>query len=60
MPVTVAVDAMGGDHGPAVTVPAAVAFLEATPDARIVLVGLRAPLDALLARVKSTARERLS
>ncbi|MET0344645.1 MAG: phosphate acyltransferase PlsX [Casimicrobiaceae bacterium] len=60
MPVTVAVDAMGGDHGPAVTVPAAVAFLEATPDARIVLVGLRAPLDALLARVKSPARERLS
>jgi glycerol-3-phosphate acyltransferase PlsX len=60
MPVTVAVDAMGGDHGPAVTVPAAVAFLEATPDARIVLVGLRAPLDAALSRVKSAARQRLS
>ncbi len=28
MSVTVAVDAMGGDHGPAVTVPAALAFLE--------------------------------
>ena len=60
MPVTVAVDAMGGDHGPSVTVPAAIAFLEATPDAHVILVGLQAPLDAALARSKSSARERLS
>ena len=60
MPVTVAVDAMGGDHGPSVTVPAAIAFLEATPDARVVLVGLQAPLDAVVARIKSAARERLT
>ena len=33
MAVTVAVDAMGGDHGPAVTLPAALAFLEEHPDA---------------------------
>ena len=39
MPVTIAVDAMGGDHGPRVTVAAALRFLEETPDARIVLVG---------------------
>ncbi|MEP6679625.1 MAG: phosphate acyltransferase PlsX [Betaproteobacteria bacterium] len=59
MPVTVAVDAMGGDHGPAVTVPAAIAFLEATPEARVVLVGLEAPLTAALAREKKTpARDR--
>ena len=60
MPVTVAVDAMGGDHGPSVTVPASIAFLEATPDARVILVGLQAPLDAAVAREKSGARERLS
>ena len=31
MTVTVAVDAMGGDHGPIVTIPAALAFLEERP-----------------------------
>ena len=30
----IAVDAMGGDHGPSVTVPACLDFLEAHPDAR--------------------------
>ena len=39
MSVTVAVDAMGGDYGPPVTVPACFAFLEALPQARVVLVG---------------------
>jgi glycerol-3-phosphate acyltransferase PlsX len=39
MPVTIAVDAMGGDHGPRVTVVAALRFLEETPDASVVLVG---------------------
>ena len=39
MPVTVAVNAMGGDHGPAVTVPASLAFLEEAPGAAVVLVG---------------------
>ena len=48
MPVTVAVDAMGGDHGPSVTLPAACAFLEAHPDARVIAVGLEEPLDAAL------------
>jgi len=39
MRVTLAIDAMGGDHGPAVTVPASVAFLETHPDSAVVLVG---------------------
>ena len=30
MPVTLAVDAMGGDHGPSVTVPASAGFLDAS------------------------------
>ena len=60
MSVTVAVDAMGGDHGPAVTVPACVEFLQAKPHARVVLVGLREPLEALLATVKPALRERIS
>jgi len=60
MSVTVAVDAMGGDHGPAVTVPACVEFLEGKPHASVVLVGLRQPLEALLATVKPAVRERIS
>jgi glycerol-3-phosphate acyltransferase PlsX len=37
--VRIAVDCMGGDHGPAVTLPACRAFLEAHPQAELVLVG---------------------
>jgi len=60
MPVTVAIDAMGGDHGPSVTLPAALAFLEETPDARVIAVGLEGPLNAALAKLRSPARDRLS
>jgi phosphate acyltransferase len=64
MPVTLAVDAMGGDHGPSVTVPASIEFLEAAGDARVILVGRQDSLDAALARHKgrheSSARDRLS
>jgi len=37
--VRVVVDCMGGDHGPSVTLPACRAFLEAHPQADLVLVG---------------------
>jgi glycerol-3-phosphate acyltransferase PlsX len=60
MPVTVAIDAMGGDHGPAVTLAAALAFLEQTPDARVIAVGLEAPLRAALAKLRSRAKDRLT
>lgn len=45
---------MGGDHGPHVTVPAALRFLEHTDDTVIVLVGLR---DAIEAELKANHRE---
>ena len=35
----IAVDCMGGDHGPAVTLPACRAFLDSHPDAELILVG---------------------
>jgi glycerol-3-phosphate acyltransferase PlsX len=38
--VRLAVDLMGGDHGPAVTVPACRSFLDKHPEAELVLVGL--------------------
>ncbi len=44
--VTLAVDCMGGDHGPSVTLPACRAFLEAHPQAHLILVG---KADALAA-----------
>jgi len=60
MPVTVAVDAMGGDHGPSTTVPACVDFLAAAPHARIVLVGVAEQLEALLAKTSPALRERIT
>jgi phosphate acyltransferase len=38
--ITIAVDCMGGDVGPATTMPACSAFLSAYPDAHLLLVGL--------------------
>ena len=49
--ITVAVDCMGGDHGPHVTVPAALEFQARLPDVEVVLVGLR---DAIEARLSGT------
>lgn len=40
MTITVAVDCMGGDHGPAVTLPACRNFLQRQPQAYLLLVGL--------------------
>jgi phosphate acyltransferase len=60
MPVTVAVDAMGGDHGPSVTLAAALTFLERVPDARVIAVGQDAPLRAALAKLRSAAADRLT
>jgi glycerol-3-phosphate acyltransferase PlsX len=39
---------MGGDHGPSVTVPAALSALQRDADLRITLVGLKEPVQALL------------
>jgi glycerol-3-phosphate acyltransferase PlsX len=39
-PVRIAVDCMGGDHGPSITLPACEAFLAKHPDAELLLVGL--------------------
>jgi glycerol-3-phosphate acyltransferase PlsX len=44
--VRIAVDCMGGDHGPAVTLPACRAFLDKHPHAELVLVGSEAALAA--------------
>lgn len=52
MAVTLAIDCMGGDHGPGVTVPAALAFARRFPESRIILVGLEEQLRPLLSGMK--------
>lgn len=44
--ITLAVDCMGGDHGPNVTLPACRQFLDRHPDANLLLVGLPESLGA--------------
>ncbi len=51
MEIVVAIDAMGGDHGPAVTISAAFEFLERHPQARVILVGQPTPMGETLARL---------
>jgi glycerol-3-phosphate acyltransferase PlsX len=60
MNTVIAVDAMGGDHGPPVTVPASLDFLAAHPDAQLLLVGLREPLERELAKARSPHAARAS
>ena len=50
MDITIAIDAMGGDHGPHVTVPAALNALKKDNRLNVVLVGLE---DAILAELKA-------
>jgi glycerol-3-phosphate acyltransferase PlsX len=45
MDITVAIDAMGGDHGAHVTVPAALEYLKRDSEVNIVLVGLQDVLE---------------
>jgi glycerol-3-phosphate acyltransferase PlsX len=46
--VTLAIDCMGGDRGPSVTVPAALDFLGKNAGAKVILVGARDAIDAQL------------
>jgi len=46
--VTLAIDAMGGDHGATVTIPAAVEYLKQFPDDTIILVGIPDAIESEL------------
>jgi glycerol-3-phosphate acyltransferase PlsX len=52
VPVTIAIDVMGGDFGPSVTIEAALRFLERHEDAKVILVGQPDPVRAELSRLK--------
>lgn len=55
MDVTIAIDAMGGDHGTHVTVPAAVEYLRKNPNDTIVLVGIADAIESELRTLKVSA-----
>lgn len=59
MDITVAIDCMGGDHGPKVTVPSAVDFLHRNPTTNIVLVGILDSIEAELRTLNFTSNSRL-
>ena len=59
MAVTVAVDCMGGDHGPVVTLPAVLEFLRRDADCSVVLVGREEPLRAGFERARNEFGDRI-
>lgn len=59
MSITVAIDCMGGDHGPRVTVPAALDVLKRADDLDIILVGQQDVIEAQLRRRHAQTSERL-
>jgi glycerol-3-phosphate acyltransferase PlsX len=60
MTIKISIDCMGGDHGPSVTIPAALAFLKREPDAELILVGLEDVIRAELKKHHAEAHPRLS
>lgn len=59
MDVTIAIDAMGGDHGAQVTVPAALEYLQKHPNDTILLVGLPEAIEVELRAANALVGSRL-
>jgi glycerol-3-phosphate acyltransferase PlsX len=60
MTIKISIDCMGGDHGPSVTVPAALSFVNHESEAELVLVGLDDAIRAELKRHKAESHPRIS
>lgn len=60
MTIRISIDCMGGDHGPAVTVAAAVSFVKRTEDVQIILVGQEKIIQAELKKNKFDNHPRIS
>jgi phosphate acyltransferase len=60
MTIKISIDCMGGDHGPSVTIPAAISFVNRQPEAELILVGLENDLMAELKKCKAENHPRLS
>ena len=59
MAITIALDAMGGDHGPSVVVPAALTILAREPDLQLILVGDEQVLNEQLRASQGRCSDRL-
>lgn len=57
--ITIAVDAMGGDYGPDVTVPGALRALAAHPQLQLILIGQQDALDKAMASCAAQGHPRL-
>lgn len=57
--ITIAIDVMSGDHGPAVTVPASVRALSFMPDTSLILLGDNELIQAELSKLACTYPERI-
>lgn len=60
MSKTIALDAMGGDHGPRVVVPAAAQVLKEHPNIHLILVGQEAALQCLVKQHVKIGADRIS
>ena len=58
--ITIALDAMGGDHGVSVTVPAALATLKHQTALKLILVGQREAVETELGRHRATSGDRIA
>lgn len=59
MTITVAIDCMGGDHGPSVTVAATLEFQRTRDEVDVILVGLREAIGAELSRLGAAPGPRI-
>src|SRR5476649_2445823 len=60
MTIKISIDCMGGDHGPSVTIPAAISFVKREPNAELVLVGLQDVIRAELKKHHAEAHPQLT
>ena len=60
MTIRISIDCMGGDHGPAATVAAAVSFVKRTEDVQMILVGQELIIRSELKKLKADSLERIS
>ena len=60
MDVTIAIDCMGGDDGPCVTIPAAVDYLQQVPGVNVILVGSHEAISAELQKLGGGMDSRLT
>lgn len=58
--LTISIDAMGGDYGPEITIPASLACLKNNPDLKLILVGNQAVIEQLLPQDAANFQDRLT